>query len=172
MISTSWKDEQHPSLIQFISSFLAANSYRLNFLPIDPVILTLFIYFYDWCEILRLQTVNYLFQDFIVNNGGLSVAFNFVTSWDSHKISQIFSRCLVSHTCSVTTRCCVTFLFLSLLLYIRLKFDFYETESIKLRNSLRISTLLFVSPQRSRMIHSIALISSMYFIKRTLSYIY
>lgn len=67
MINTTWRDEHNQSsLIRFISSFLAANSYRLKFLPIAP--------------------------DFIFNNGGLSVAFNFVTSWDPAKISQFFSR--------------------------------------------------------------------------------
>uniref|UniRef100_A0A0E0A3H2 Phospholipase/carboxylesterase/thioesterase domain-containing protein n=1 Tax=Oryza glumipatula TaxID=40148 RepID=A0A0E0A3H2_9ORYZ len=31
-MSTSWRDKQQPSLINFIAAFLAANSYRLNFL--------------------------------------------------------------------------------------------------------------------------------------------
>ncbi|KMZ58779.1 DNA ligase-like protein [Zostera marina] len=67
MINITWRDEQkHSSLIRFISSFLDANSYRLKFLSIAP--------------------------DFIFNNGGISVAFNFVTSWDPAKIPQFFSR--------------------------------------------------------------------------------
>ncbi|XP_072992297.1 protein PARTING DANCERS homolog isoform X1 [Typha latifolia] len=66
MMSTSWKDKQHPAFISFISSFLSANSYRLNFLPIAP--------------------------DFIFNNGGLSVAFIFDTIWDCDNGSAIFSR--------------------------------------------------------------------------------
>ena len=39
MMNTKWRDEQHPSFINFIASFLSANSFRLNFVPIAPVIL-------------------------------------------------------------------------------------------------------------------------------------
>ncbi|GKB31096.1 protein parting dancers isoform X1 [Tanacetum coccineum] len=49
MISKKWRDEQHPSLINSISSFLTANSLRLNIMSIAP--------------------------DFIFNYGGLSLAF-------------------------------------------------------------------------------------------------
>ncbi|XP_020547476.1 protein PARTING DANCERS isoform X2 [Sesamum indicum] len=66
IMSTTWKDEQHPSFINFISSFLDANSYRLNFMPIAP--------------------------DFIFNCGGLSVAFIFVTNWGSEDTASIFSK--------------------------------------------------------------------------------
>lgn len=66
MMNTCWRDEQHSALIRFISSFLSANSYRLNFLPIAP--------------------------DFIFNNGGVSVAFVFVTNWDCDNASALFSR--------------------------------------------------------------------------------
>ncbi|KAK8959061.1 hypothetical protein KSP40_PGU007907 [Platanthera guangdongensis] len=66
MMSTSWKEEQHPSFIQFISAFLNANSYRLNFLQIAP--------------------------DFIFNNGGTSVAFIFITNWNCDDPSYVFSR--------------------------------------------------------------------------------
>ncbi|GER37883.1 30S ribosomal protein S4 [Striga asiatica] len=66
IMSTAWKDEQHPSFINFISSFLDANSYRLNFVPIAP--------------------------DFIFNTGGLSVAFIFVTNWDVECAEPIFSK--------------------------------------------------------------------------------
>ncbi|XP_077211407.1 DNA ligase-like protein isoform X2 [Tasmannia lanceolata] len=65
MMSSTWKNEQHPSFINFISSFLSENSYRLNFLPIAP--------------------------DFIFNNGGLSVAFVFITNWNCDNVS-IFTR--------------------------------------------------------------------------------
>lgn len=41
MMSSSWRDRQHPSFINFISSFLDANSFRLNTVPIDPVTTTL-----------------------------------------------------------------------------------------------------------------------------------
>jgi hypothetical protein len=34
-----------------------------------------------------------LLQDFIFNNGGLSVAFIFETSWDSENAAAVFSRC-------------------------------------------------------------------------------
>jgi hypothetical protein len=37
MMSTSWRDKQHPNLINFMATFLAANSYRLNFLSVSPV---------------------------------------------------------------------------------------------------------------------------------------
>ncbi|XLR05827.1 hypothetical protein S83_072025 [Arachis hypogaea] len=53
-------------LFNFISTFLPANSFRLNFVPIAP--------------------------DFIFNCGGLSVAFVFVTNWDCDNVSLIFSR--------------------------------------------------------------------------------
>lgn len=43
MMNVSWK-EQHPSFVHFISSFLSANSYRLNFLPIAPVSVLRFIF--------------------------------------------------------------------------------------------------------------------------------
>ncbi|CAN6686623.1 unnamed protein product [Malus baccata var. baccata] len=66
MMSNTWRDEQHPSFINFISAFLAANSFRLNFVPITP--------------------------DFIFNCGGSSVAFIFMTSLDSGTISQFFGR--------------------------------------------------------------------------------
>ncbi|KAG5254780.1 protein PARTING DANCERS [Salix suchowensis] len=36
MMNTKWRDEQHPSFINFIASFLSANSFRLNFVPIAP----------------------------------------------------------------------------------------------------------------------------------------
>ena len=41
MMRNTWRDEQHPSFINFISSFLKANSFRLNCVPIAPVILFL-----------------------------------------------------------------------------------------------------------------------------------
>ncbi|KAH0976592.1 hypothetical protein GBA52_026311 [Prunus armeniaca] len=66
MMSNTWRDEQHPSFINFISTFLTANAFRLNFVPIAP--------------------------DFIFNCGGSSVAFIFVTSLDPTCISQIFGR--------------------------------------------------------------------------------
>uniref|UniRef100_A0A0E0A3G8 Phospholipase/carboxylesterase/thioesterase domain-containing protein n=3 Tax=Oryza TaxID=4527 RepID=A0A0E0A3G8_9ORYZ len=65
-MSTSWRDKQQPSLINFIAAFLAANSYRLNFLSISP--------------------------DFIFNNGELSVAFIFKTNWDCQNEGAVFSR--------------------------------------------------------------------------------
>ncbi|KAK2971051.1 hypothetical protein RJ640_017203 [Escallonia rubra] len=37
MMSNTWKDEQNPSFLNFISCFLSANSFRLNFVPIAPV---------------------------------------------------------------------------------------------------------------------------------------
>ncbi|CAK9136290.1 unnamed protein product [Ilex paraguariensis] len=66
MMSNVWRDEQHPSFINFISCFLGANSFRLNFVPIAP--------------------------DLIFNCGGLSVAFIFVTDWDCNNIASTFSR--------------------------------------------------------------------------------
>ncbi|RVW31510.1 Protein PARTING DANCERS [Vitis vinifera] len=66
MMRNTWRDEQHPSFINFISSFLKANSFRLNFVPIAP--------------------------DFIFNCGGLSVAFVFVTNWDCNNYLPTFSR--------------------------------------------------------------------------------
>lgn len=66
MMSTTWRDKQHPSLISFISCFLEANSFRLNIVPISP--------------------------DFIFNCGGVSVAFIFVTDWDCNNTAPIFSR--------------------------------------------------------------------------------
>ncbi|KAF7808194.1 protein PARTING DANCERS [Senna tora] len=66
LMRTTWKDEQHPSFINFISTFLSENSFRLNFVPIAP--------------------------DFIFNCGGLSVAIIFVTNWDYNNVSPIFDR--------------------------------------------------------------------------------
>ncbi|KAJ7949550.1 UvrABC system C [Quillaja saponaria] len=66
LMSNTWKDEQHSSFINFISSFLTANAFRLNFVPVAP--------------------------DFIFNSGGLSVAFIFITNWDCNNVSPIFNR--------------------------------------------------------------------------------
>ncbi|XP_031372599.1 protein PARTING DANCERS-like [Punica granatum] len=66
IMNTLWRDGQHPALINFISSFLHANSFRLNFVPIGP--------------------------DFIFNCGGLSVAFVFVPTWDRNNLLTIFNR--------------------------------------------------------------------------------
>ena len=38
LMRNAWKEDQHPSFINFISTFLSANSFRLNFVPIAPVI--------------------------------------------------------------------------------------------------------------------------------------
>ncbi|KAF6166954.1 hypothetical protein GIB67_030647 [Kingdonia uniflora] len=66
MMRSTWRDEQHPSFIHFIASFLRENAFRLNFVNINP--------------------------DFIFNCGGLSVAFVFVTNWDCSISTPIFSR--------------------------------------------------------------------------------
>ncbi|KAI3684598.1 hypothetical protein L6452_33822 [Arctium lappa] len=66
MMSCKWRDGQHPSFINFISCFLSANSFRLNFVPIAP--------------------------DFIFNCGGLSLAFIFVINYDCNNPGPIFSR--------------------------------------------------------------------------------
>ncbi|XP_038884566.1 protein PARTING DANCERS isoform X2 [Benincasa hispida] len=66
LMSNVWRDEQHPSFINFMSNFLCTNSFRLNFVPIVP--------------------------DLIFNCGGLSVAFAFLTSWDCSNTSPIYSR--------------------------------------------------------------------------------
>ncbi|KAJ4837808.1 hypothetical protein Tsubulata_043894 [Turnera subulata] len=66
MMSTKWRDEQHPSFINFVSSFLSSNSFRLIFTPISP--------------------------DCIFNCGGVSVAFIFVTNWDCANVKPIFTR--------------------------------------------------------------------------------
>ncbi|XP_044476038.1 protein PARTING DANCERS isoform X3 [Mangifera indica] len=66
MMSSTWRDEQHPSFINFISSFLGANSFRLNFVRIAP--------------------------DLIFNCGGLSVSFIFVTNWNCNNIEPVFGR--------------------------------------------------------------------------------
>ncbi|KNA13320.1 hypothetical protein SOVF_115960 [Spinacia oleracea] len=66
LMNIKWKEEQHPSFINFISTFLSANSFKLNIVPIDP--------------------------DFIFNCGGVSVAIVFVTSWDPNRASQMYSR--------------------------------------------------------------------------------
>ncbi|KAI4356951.1 hypothetical protein L6164_000929 [Bauhinia variegata] len=66
LMRNTWKEEQHPYFINFISTFLSANSFRLNCVPIAP--------------------------DFIFNSGGLSVAFIFVTNLDHKNVSTIFNR--------------------------------------------------------------------------------
>ncbi|KAL3513426.1 hypothetical protein ACH5RR_026143 [Cinchona calisaya] len=66
MMSSSWRDEQQPAFINFISCFLNANSFRLNIVPIAP--------------------------DFIFNCGGSSIAFIFMTNWYSDITSSLFSR--------------------------------------------------------------------------------
>ncbi|XP_071687782.1 protein PARTING DANCERS homolog isoform X2 [Rutidosis leptorrhynchoides] len=66
MMSSTWRDEQHPSVINFISRFLSENSFRLNIVRIAP--------------------------DFILNCGGLSLAFMFVMSYDCDNPGPIFTR--------------------------------------------------------------------------------
>ncbi|OIV99650.1 hypothetical protein TanjilG_17460 [Lupinus angustifolius] len=66
LMKIAWKEDQHPSFINFVSTFLSTNSFRLNFAPIAA--------------------------DFIFNCGGLSVAFIFVTNWDCNNVSPIFTR--------------------------------------------------------------------------------
>uniref|UniRef100_A0A0A8ZK12 Uncharacterized protein n=1 Tax=Arundo donax TaxID=35708 RepID=A0A0A8ZK12_ARUDO len=66
MMSTSWREKQHPNLIKFIDTFLAANSYRLKFLSVP--------------------------LDFIFNNGGIFVAFVFEMNWDCEKEAALFRR--------------------------------------------------------------------------------
>ncbi|CAL5186900.1 unnamed protein product [Lathyrus oleraceus] len=66
LMKSSWKEDQHSSFIDFISTFLSANSFRLNFVPIAP--------------------------DFIFNCGSLSVAFIFVTNWDCNNVAPMFNR--------------------------------------------------------------------------------
>ncbi|XP_010677006.1 protein PARTING DANCERS homolog isoform X1 [Beta vulgaris subsp. vulgaris] len=66
MMNNRWKEEQHPSFINFIATFLSANSFRLNVVPIAP--------------------------DFIFNCGGVSVAFVFMTSWDCSSTSHMYHR--------------------------------------------------------------------------------
>ena len=51
LMRNAWKEDQHPSFINFISTFLSANSFRLNFVPIAPVIgsfcvFPLFVFFF------------------------------------------------------------------------------------------------------------------------------
>ncbi|GMN56449.1 hypothetical protein TIFTF001_025560 [Ficus carica] len=66
MMSNTWRDEQPPSFINFISTFLNAISFRLSFVTIPP--------------------------DFIFNCGGSLVAFVFLTNWDCTNVSPIFGR--------------------------------------------------------------------------------
>ncbi|XP_047263397.1 protein PARTING DANCERS isoform X2 [Capsicum annuum] len=66
MMSSTWRDEQHPSFLNFISCFLKENSFRSNIVPIAP--------------------------DFIFNCGGLSVAFMFVTNWGGIDTASFFRK--------------------------------------------------------------------------------
>ena len=95
MMSNSWRDKQHPNLINFIATFLAANSYRLNFLSVSPVSTAILeSHRFPLACLLCIWPENWLsvFQDFIFNNGGTSVAFVFETNWDSEKEAAVFSR--------------------------------------------------------------------------------
>ena len=88
MMSTTWRDEQHLSFINFISSFLSANSFRLNF--VHYVHSTWLLVFYVK---LGLHSIGWFcLKDFIFNCGGLSVAFIFVTNLNFKSISPMFSR--------------------------------------------------------------------------------
>lgn len=107
MMSNTWRDEQHPSFINFISTFLTANAFRLNFVPIAPVISSIAFISHSQVEKKKKKKtrlvhhfsltfnsvmVPFVLQDFIFNCGGSSVAFIFVTSLDPTCISQIFGR--------------------------------------------------------------------------------
>lgn len=117
MMSTAWRDKQHPNLINFIAAFLAANSYRINFLSLSPVSAPSCpasnkFQMILWCLCKRSDQAG-VFQDFIFNNGGLSVAFIFETNWDCRNAAAVFSRCerdssLICFTaacCYVVVRC-------------------------------------------------------------------
>ncbi|XP_031488598.1 protein PARTING DANCERS homolog isoform X2 [Nymphaea colorata] len=92
MINNSWRDEQRPDFIQFVSSFLRANAYRLNFLPIAPVIFPQDIFYFHATLVPCIKFPEHEVQDFIFNNGGLSVAFIFITNWNPQNIPAIFGR--------------------------------------------------------------------------------
>lgn len=62
MMSTAWRDEQHPSFINFILCFLNANSFRLNIVPIAPVITLLSDF--SFLELIRCSLLNALFVGF------------------------------------------------------------------------------------------------------------
>ncbi|XP_019235795.1 PREDICTED: uncharacterized protein LOC109216119 isoform X2 [Nicotiana attenuata] len=66
VMSSTWRDAQNPSFLNFISRFLNESSFRLNILPIAP--------------------------DFIFIFGGLSVAFMFVTNWDVIDKESVFRK--------------------------------------------------------------------------------
>ncbi|KAK6937946.1 hypothetical protein RJ641_031454 [Dillenia turbinata] len=66
LMSTKWRDQHPPSVINFISSFLGSNSFRLHIVQIAP--------------------------DFIFNCGGLSMAFVFITNWDVNNSAFILNR--------------------------------------------------------------------------------
>ncbi|XLU25469.1 hypothetical protein S245_061535 [Arachis hypogaea] len=57
LMRNAWKGE-HPSVINFISSFLSANSFRLNFVPIAPVIdrfCVLLMFISNTCSLLNFE---------------------------------------------------------------------------------------------------------------------
>jgi len=92
-----WKEDQHPSFIDFISTFLSANSFRLKFVPIAPV--CHFLFSLPVCLIYggsSLKFRGFSLKDFIFNCGGLSVAFIFVKKWDANNVTPIFNRLLGS----------------------------------------------------------------------------
>ncbi|KAK6940376.1 hypothetical protein RJ641_029907 [Dillenia turbinata] len=66
MMSTKWWDQHPPSVINFISSFLSANSFCLNIVQIAP--------------------------DFIFICGGLFVAFVCITNCDVNNSAFILNR--------------------------------------------------------------------------------
>ncbi|KAF9599271.1 hypothetical protein IFM89_036569, partial [Coptis chinensis] len=75
-----------------ICSFLRENSFRLNIVPISPIKCFFFFssHMSNWFSFIAVGKLR--IQDFIFNCGGLSVAFVFVTNWDSDCMSSIFSR--------------------------------------------------------------------------------
>ena len=98
MMSTSWRDKQRPDLVNFIATFLATNLYRLNFLSLSPVRAPIQRSHWFWCVTVHTHGFDWVglawlgFQDFLFNNGGLSVAFIFETDWLPEREAALFSR--------------------------------------------------------------------------------
>lgn len=104
MMSNRWRDEQHPSFIDFMSCFLSSNSYRLNFARIDPVDIILFTS--SW---LRLSTTQ-LQETFICR-----ISFSIVGVYQWHSYLLPIGNLIAFHPSSagnsvfIIQACCYVF---------------------------------------------------------------
>lgn len=160
----AWKEDQHPSFIDFISNFLSANSFHLNFVPIAPVIAFFFLRFLP-CSFLFFSNTGSslkMLRSFLV--GLYFQLWGFVCSL--HFCDKLGLQQCGSNLQQVTLGCCFGVICLGLCLssyteqrvYVWFKFSHAEFRNWRL--SFHVFMLLSHSQQKRILIHLLSHISS------------